>query len=558
MASSDIFDVLNIQQKSKSPTERTSSPSPALMGKNASKPQVTGMQRELYNLLGENQPPIMVQANNRFKEKININVKPSPWTLAEFQATPTLKFKHWVKGSRELLGDDIPESSYTKYNKHLTIPSFTKEEYDVFMEPKTETTSIVVSANSVSNEEENKQDDGGEAKKVETSDLSDDTKDADAKIPVGTDDEKKPSETVEEVELKKNNNWEFEEVDYLFGLCKKYDMKWPVIHDRYTYNESRTIDDLKEEFYKVCQHYFRNKKADDPLLASLNFPKEKELERKKYLERLLARSAAEIAEEEALIIESRKFEMAAKKTLNERENLLRLLDSPNSNHSVGQFLTSHGISQLYNSLLSDKSRKRKHTTTVPENPWMKQQEQFAQQRQRLQQMHGNKQLLQQQQQQQQQELQQQLPPQSQQSQQLQQLQQLQNQILENSDSVSPRKTKKQKLEMQTAMKRKAESAYAEQLLQNFNKEEKNSLGVKAHGEKLLPGPYMRSTKISTFKPALQNKVNTTMQELGLPIRPAMLTSNVLEKHEELLQRIVTLTDLKKHLDKLEAEKAITK
>lgn len=73
--------------------------------------------------------------------------------------------------------------------------------------------------------------------------------------------------------------------------------------------------------------------------------------------------------------------MAAKRTLAERESLLRLLDSPHSDQTITQYLTSQGMSQLYNALLADKTRKRKHDLNIPENPWMKQQQQFAQHRQ---------------------------------------------------------------------------------------------------------------------------------------------------------------------------------
>lgn len=533
MSSSDIFDVLNIQQKSKSPSTGAPSPSPNLLAKNvASRPQVTGMQRELYNLLGENQPPIMVQSSNRFKEKLNSNVKPSPWTNAEFQATPTLKLKHWVKGSKELLGGEVVESSYAKFDKHLSIPTFNQEAYESFMVLATDPNQQQTIENKseekpeekCENEKEDKEDnddknDSKEEENQQSTDKSEKSEQPDAKS---------ESTPVAVVVGNETNEWTFAEVDYLFQLCKRFDLKWPVIFDRYSFGDSstRSLEDLKERFYEVCKKFFLNKRPDDPLISLLNFSKKKEIERKKYLERLLARSAAEIAEEEALIIESRKFEMAAKKTLNERENLLRLLDSPNSNQSVTQYMTSQGISQLYSSLISDKSRKRKHTSSIPENPWMKQQQQFAQQRQRLQQMHGIK-------------------------------QQEQDDDA-SSEFSSPKKTKKQKQELQTAIKRKAESAYAEQLLQNFDEEELNSLGVKSQGEKLLPGAYLRSTKISTFKPALQNKIAATMQELSLPMRPVMITATVLDKHEEILKRITTLTDLKKHLDKLEVEKAITR
>lgn len=251
----------------------------------------------------------------------------------------------------------------------------------------------------------------------------------------------------------------------------------------------------------------------------MNFSAEKEIERKKYLQRLLSRSAAEIAEEEALVVESKKFEMAAKRTLAERESLLRLLDSPHSDQTITQYLTSQGMSQLYNALLADKTRKRKHDLNIPENPWMKQQQQFAQHRQ---------------------------------------LQQLNVKKSEVKENLSPKKTKRQRQEMQTALKRKSESAYAEQLLKDFNSDERKALGVITHGEKLSPGVYLRSTKLSTFKPALQNKILAILQELSLPSRPVMPSFDVMERQEELLKKINTLIDLKKHVDKYEAGMSITK
>lgn len=490
MSSSDIFDVLNIQQKSKSPGS-TSSPTPVASGPasaatKAPRPQVTGMQRELYNLLGENQPPISIQPINKFKDKLAAISKPSPWTKAPFHPNKSITLHHWVKGSQELSADQDQESAYSKFDVKLTIPEFTEDEFDSFMLNRNES---------------------GKSDKSEKS-----TKDEKT--------QKKGSAISEDVNSK---YWSYEEVDYLFQLCRRYDMRWFVINDRFSYNTPRTLEDLKEKFYEVCKSYFLKKEPDNHLLPSLNYPKQKEIERKKYLQRLLARSAAEIAEEEALIIESRKFEMAAKKTLNERESLLRLLDSPNSDQPVSQYLTSQGMSQLYGTLLSDKSRKRKHNSNIPENPWMKQQQQFAQQRQQLQQMQDKKH---------------DRKPEG------------------GQEVVSPRKTKKQKLEMQTAIKRKAESGYAEHLLKNFNSGQRAALGVISHGEKLPPGVYLRSTRISTFKPALQNKVVATLQELGLPTRPVMPTYDVVRDHDELLRHIVTLIDLKKHLDKLEAEKSI--
>ncbi|CAI4062054.1 Swc4p SKDI_07G2560 [Saccharomyces kudriavzevii IFO 1802] len=475
MSSSDIFDVLNIKQKSKSPTNgHTSVLSSSAVSR--AKPQVTGMQRELFNLLGENQPPVVIQSGSNFKEKMLSTSKPSPWSFVEFKANRFVTLRHWVKGSKELIGDEPKESAYSKFNQHLSIPSFTKEEYESFM-------------NETGNQDflENEKN------------LND-------------------SHANERVDENKNN-WPFEEIIYLFKLCEKYDLRWFLIFDRYNYNESRTLEDLKEKFYHICRNYFKVSNPSNPLLSSLNFSAEKEVERKKYLQRLLSRSAAEIAEEEALIVESKKFEMAAKRTLAERESLLRLLDSPHSDQTITQYLTSQGMSQLYNTLLTDKTRKRKHDPNIPENPWMKQQQQFAQHRQ-LQQMGVKK--------------------------------------SDVKESSSPKKTKRQRQEIQTALKRKSESAYAEQLLRDFNSDERKALGVITHGEKLSPGVYLRSTKLSTFKPALQNKILAILQELSLPSRPVMPSHDIVERQEELLKKINTLIDLKKHVDKYEFGRSITK
>ncbi|SCV02726.1 LAME_0H04610g1_1 [Lachancea meyersii CBS 8951] len=461
MSSSDIFDVLNIQNhRAGSPGSSGHTPVPS----RTPKLQVSGMQRELYNLLGDNTPPVAVQKSNKFKDKMRTMAKPSPWSFAEFEPRQSVKLRHWVKGSKELVEQQPQVNAFEKYNTKLTIPEFTEEEYNSFMKDKT-----------------------------------------------GKDDDSK--------------KWSFRDVRQLFDLCRKYDMRWFIIQDRFEVEEQRSLEDMKEIFYLVCHQYFMAQTPDNPLVGSLKFSKEKEVERKKYLQRLLSRSAAEIAEEEALIVESKKFEMAARKTSSERESLLRLLDSPNSDKPIAQFLTSQGMTQLYNSLLSDKTKKRKYEQTVPENPWMKQQQQFAQQKQQMQQLQEQKVIT-------------------------------NNKNINNQTQV--KKTKKQKQELQIAVKRKADSEYAEQLLQNFTAEERRSLGVQTHGEKLPSGAYLRSTRISTFKAATQTKIATTLQELGLPSRPAMPTSEVIQHHELLLGRISSMLDLKKQVDKLEAEKDIKK
>ena len=584
MSASDLFDVLNIQHKPKASTQTTQAQTQTSQ-ETQQHPRTTGLQRELYSLLGDSQPPILIQKEhgnifgtngnvNVFKERLSsINNRVTPWTYAEFKPTERsrIRLRHWVRAAgrkdkekkidNEENGDvnagdtsEVEVSEFAKFDVKLSVPTFTEEEYTKFMESKA----------SKSGGDQSLNDDTTQEQEKSKPDQKETTNDSEPVINNEEDEEAKDS-------------WTYEEVKYLFDLCRRYDLRWYIISDRYNFkNVNRSLEDLKSKFYEVSKRYFQSKNVADPILTSLDFPYKREVERKLYLERLLSRSAAEIAEEEALIIESKKFEMVAKRILDERESMLNLLDSPNPTQSVAQYMTSSGITQLYNSLLSNKSKRRKYDGVVPENPWMKQQRQQEQAQMEASSKQGTP------------GTQPQTGPKSQ----TKPRSQPRNKAsvpLEtstttatttntNTPSLSPslnttepstakvntappptnttRLTKKQRLERQTALKRKTEAAYVEQLLQNFNAEERQALGVTAHGEKLTPGVFLRSSRISTFKPALQNRVEAVLHELKLPVRPAMPSQQVVQQHEQLLRRILTLLDLKRQLDRLGAASAI--
>jgi DNA methyltransferase 1-associated protein 1 len=46
-------------------------------------------------------------------------------------------------------------------------------------------------------------------------------------------------------------DWNRSETDYLMHLCYKYDLRWPVIIDRYSLIPSRTTEDLQHRFYSI-------------------------------------------------------------------------------------------------------------------------------------------------------------------------------------------------------------------------------------------------------------------------------------------------------------------
>lgn len=46
--------------------------------------------------------------------------------------------------------------------------------------------------------------------------------------------------------------WSKLETDHLIGLALKYDLRWPVIKDRYKCTPDRPVQDLQQRFYDVA------------------------------------------------------------------------------------------------------------------------------------------------------------------------------------------------------------------------------------------------------------------------------------------------------------------
>ncbi|KAJ2842663.1 swr complex subunit, partial [Coemansia erecta] len=146
-----------------------------------------------------------------------------------------------------------------------------------------------------------------------------------------------------------STQWTRSETDYLLDLCRRFDLRFIVIHDRYYSQpgcpmrfegaQERSLEDLKDRYYSICRALTQyragedsrdpedlplqatNKLADD--LALLQFDKKKELERKEYLEALFRRTKEEIEEEEMLIVEARRIEANERRLIHEREGLLQ-------------------------------------------------------------------------------------------------------------------------------------------------------------------------------------------------------------------------------------------
>lgn len=550
MSANDILDVLNIQRgESSQPKKKQRTDAQA-------QPQLQkgGLARELYNLLGPNTPPVnLALGSSKLKDRKHIRV--SPWTKMPFQPNKrahgdhAVTLHHWEKGSRELLQQDRESKPYffDKFLVSIDIPEMVDEEtYNRFMkeieddEEKTTEKKKLAEQKDTSTEASTSSDDkktDSKAPRIKAEPLEPLTAEKDTEKDSSKDAEKDSSKEPKEnnpskdTESKESPEWTYEETKILFDYCKWFELKWPIIKDRFPASD-RSLEDLKEQFYRVCSKILRDKGTGNPhLLETLDgFSKAAEIDRKQYLESLLKRTPAEIAEEESLVIEARRFELAAKKMLMERSHLLTLLDSPQSSLSVQQYQSFQGLTNLYNSLMiMDKNQKKKlvqqksaGASADPVPPAIPQAASSSFKKDKAFQTH---------------------------------LQQYLSGVL--------------KLQQSNGQLVKGEPNAIQQLLaKRLTTKEEEAYGLHYHAnERLTPGVMLRSAH---RLPGLQQRqsvfksVNALLQELDVPTvggstwKPVMPTRKTMAKYDELIRASVALLEVKKGKDKLEAEVELIK
>ncbi|KTW26747.1 hypothetical protein T552_02751 [Pneumocystis carinii B80] len=370
--------------------------------------------RELYSLLGENTPPIAI-LQNKFKNRPKLRQKAVSWVWTSF-VNGARKDGHLFSHWVRAGDSENEEYKFEKLNKKVNIIAYSNEEYALNL------TAL---------------------------------------------------------------DWSREETDYLFSLCREYDLRFVVIADRYDYKgNQRTMEDIKDRYYTVVRKILM---ARTPIammtptqteeLNQLYYNKEKEISRKKHLASLAMRTPEEIAEEEALFIESQRIEAYRKKMAQERKELLRLLEAPVPNGSIAKYTSSQGLGILTNNILiADKNKKRKNSENSSYHT-------------------------------------------------------LSGSIGSHKDAIFKK-------------------------IRKLSSREENIYGVSWH-EKLQPGIYLRSTRLSMAKSTVAAKISTILTELGLATRLTMPTEKTCAKFEQLQRSIELLLDAKKHLDRLEQERRIS-
>lgn len=57
--------------------------------------------------------------------------------------------------------------------------------------------------------------------------------------------------------------WSKDETDYLVNLIHEFDVRWPVIWDRYEWRSGRTLEDLKARYFDICRKLIQSRISSD-------------------------------------------------------------------------------------------------------------------------------------------------------------------------------------------------------------------------------------------------------------------------------------------------------
>ena len=326
--------------------------------------------------------------------------------------------------------------------------------------------------------------------------------------------------------------WTKDETDYLMALVKEFDLRWPIIWDRYEYSppvseenggaitpvtKPRTMEDLKARYYFIAdQMLILHTPPKDMRKAEMDlheifekFDPVQETLRKKFAENAFNRTKDEAKEEESLLLELKRILARSEKLGEERRELYARLEAPPSSGNIGIYTSSQGLQQLLQQLMTLNNSKKRRSLMGSEG----------------------------------------ISPASGPSS-LQQQGSFDRRDNAMRESTSGPSNPSKKGTLQGPPERR-----------ELTKEEEKMYGVSQPTEK-LSGPSFRAERLNkpiTNKSAtMQAKISNILSELGIPGRLTMPTAAVGQEWESLLGNIQKLLELKKTAEKLDGELVLAK
>ncbi|GAB1607151.1 DNA methyltransferase 1-associated protein 1-like [Argonauta hians] len=130
-----------------------------------------------------------------------------------------------------------------------------------------------------------------------------------------------------------DDSWTRHETDHLFDLCRRFDLRFIVIHDRWDRGSypNRSVEDIKERYYNICNTLGKVRASQGPEPKVWVFDASHERKRKLQLVKLFNRTPKLVEEEDHLIAELKKIELRKKEREKKTQDLQKLITAADSN-----------------------------------------------------------------------------------------------------------------------------------------------------------------------------------------------------------------------------------
>nr|CAB3238349.1 DNA methyltransferase 1-associated protein 1-like [Phallusia mammillata] len=125
-------------------------------------------------------------------------------------------------------------------------------------------------------------------------------------------------------------DWSQDETAHVFELCRRFDLRWHVVYDRYDHSrfpqeKKRTLEDIKERFYSICNSLNKIRKQPGEVVEEIVFDADHERRRRQQLRKLYARTEKQVEEEAMLIEELKRIEVRKRERDKKSQDLQKLI-----------------------------------------------------------------------------------------------------------------------------------------------------------------------------------------------------------------------------------------
>jgi DNA methyltransferase 1-associated protein 1 len=151
---------------------------------------------------------------------------------------------------------------------------------------------------------------------------------------------------------------------YLWDLCKRFDLRFIVVHDRYDADYDRTLEELKHRYYSVARRVLEDRKIYNHPIIKSGYSYEQEMKRRACLERIISRTKEESQQEYELMKQAAELEKKAEKYERIENDIKNLSQSNKHIQNFEEYVKDHAKDT--DSFVYLRSQKLKHPLPIAE------------------------------------------------------------------------------------------------------------------------------------------------------------------------------------------------